>query len=300
MPILDLDASNFPPSHNALNTKHAIQLSKLKAIKFAQTVGNAHYSPAYGRTQTALSLAAYRAMAVRCVLRFNQPTLQRLVPYKELEGTEKVNLSYWIGMTIAAVAADDLLGVPRLTHASKHSGILKVNPKSRRLADLVGQDGPGGWHVIEAKGRQDATQPADEADYKAQATTVKTINGVAPTTTSFSVAFIRKTISAKVVDPPSAGGGVDLRIDPAEFTDLYYQPFREFIGRARPNFRHGNRAFVVRPISYDPIDRVYVYVGLEERFLQDSSGTVQAIDDPSVYVGRDGVAVVTSNGPCDL
>ena len=301
MSKLSLTASNFSALYPGLNNTHTIEVSKRKALKFATTVGTAHYAAAFGRTQTALALASYRAQAIRCVMDFDQPVLQRFNEYSQLDSTEKSNLSYWIGMTIAAITADELLHVPRLTHASKLDGIVKRDPSSKSLADLVGPDTVGALHVIEAKGRQHKISPDDARRYKEQAQTIMSVRGVTVSTTSYSVAYLRQTITAILVDPPPQSGGVDLKIDPDDFGKGYYQPFVEFLGRKPFKISRGGRNFLVRPISYDPIDREYVYVGLEDRFcFGETGGTVKPFDYPPLYVGSDGVVIYTSDTPCNL
>lgn len=301
MPTLEVTASDFDPPYAALNAAHTIQVSKRKALKFATTVGTALYTTAFGRTQTAVALAAYRAQAVRCVIDFTRPKLTKYKAYKELDGTEKSSLSYWIGMTVAGIVADELLKVPRLAHASKHKGVIKVDPTSMSLADLVGQDAPGAWHVIEAKGRQTATQPPDEKKYKDQAETIGSVGGIPVTTTSYSVAFLRRTITAKLVDPPPKPGSIDLQMNPDDLGAGYYKPYIDFLGQGLFKVARGQRTFLVRPVSYDPIDHEYVYVGLEDRFyFGEVNETVAPIDDPQMYVGSDGVVIITSDTPCNV
>lgn len=307
MPHLDITASHFRLGYSHVNGVHTPNVSRKKCVKCAQVVGNAHFSRAYGRTATALALAAYRAIAVRCVLDFSQQQVRRVNEYVALESSEKINLSYWIGMTFAAIAADELLGVSRLTHALRQNGLVKANKKSKSLADLVGKDAQGNWHVIEAKGRQTAPSPADQRHWKQQARTVRSINGTAVSTRSYCVGLIDDPCQVMMVDPPARRRDpLDLSIDPDEFGNGYYEPFRRFLKGDVRIVKRGKRTFVLRVITFDPIDHDYIYVGLEEHLLskmrssRQLTSRVKEFEDEGLYVGTDGVAIASSSGPCNL
>ena len=307
MPTLNITASRFRSAFSHLRGIYAPNLTRKKCIKFAQVVGNSHFSRAYGRTATALALASYRAMAVRCVLDFTQSQVRCSDDYAALESSEKINLSYWIGMTFAAIAADELLGVSRLTHALRQHGLVKANKKAKSLADLVGQDAQGNWHVIEAKGRQTVPSPADRRAWKQQARTVRSINGTAVSTRSYCVGLIDDPCQILMVDPPPRRRNpLALSIDPDELGNGYYEPFREFLQGDVRIVKRGNNAFVLRVIAFDPIDHDYIYVGLDERLLlktrrsRSLPGRGTEFEDEGLYVGTDGVAIASSSGPCNL
>ncbi len=77
-------------------------------------------------------------------------------------------------MVFTAVLARELLGVKQLLHAacfSKHR-VGTTDPTSKSLADLVGRDSTGDWHVFEAKGRQRRATAPDRTKWKAQSNTI--------------------------------------------------------------------------------------------------------------------------------
>lgn len=308
MPTLQLDVRGFKNAYLQLNGMRLSNISRLKCIKFATTVGNSHFSRAFGKSQAALALAAYRATAVRCVIDFSHASLRPIHQYTRLESTEKMNLSYWIGMTFAAIAADEVLGVPRTIHAF-HMGrrIRRANPNSKSLADLVGQDASNAWHVFEAKGRQTSPSQQNMIDWKKQATTVHSVNNTRVATGSYCVGIIANPFRVELIDPPPRGSSpVDLTVKPDDLGRGYYQAYIEFLQADPRKMRRDNRAFIVRPIAYDPVEGEFIYVGLEDRyfFLSDSQTqftfSVDEYEDKSLYVGTDGVAIATSPGPCDL
>ncbi len=96
MATLKITAMRFKHPFNVINGVTNPTISTKRCIKYATVVGNSHYSRAFSRTKTALALAAYRAMAVRCVIDFGHPELRARAEYSNLEPSEKVNLSFWI------------------------------------------------------------------------------------------------------------------------------------------------------------------------------------------------------------
>ena len=178
MATIDLRVSGYGAPYAGFNGNSTPRLTRTKCIKFAQAVGISHYSTSFGRTPTALAMATYRAMPIRCVLDFGGAALVPYGQYSQLESTEKINLSYWIGMTFTAFAADQVLSVPRTIHALQGGHrIARANPKSKSLADLIGQDAALNWHIFEAKGRQTVPSAPDRAAWKAQATWVSASSG---------------------------------------------------------------------------------------------------------------------------
>jgi hypothetical protein len=307
VPTLNVDAGHFKAPFAALNQRHTLAVSRLRCLKFATTVGISHLAPAHARTTTTLALAAYRAVAVLCALDFSQATLQPVVQYRRFETTEKANIGFWVGMTLAAVAANDLLAVPRLIHASRVHGLIKANPLSKSLADLVGLDGTNRWHCVEAKARQVLPSAKTRGDWKTQATTVASVNGQAIATGSYCVTHLTAGLNTELVDPPRGGPSVDLRIGSDEFGEAYYRPFVEFLRAGSSRVDRDGRTFSLRVIAYDPVAGEYAYVGLDKRALDaaragDAGPTLnfREFEDPALYVGSDGVAVMMSPGPCDL
>ncbi len=279
-------------------------MTKAKCLKHAISVGNSHFSRAFGRTACALELAAYRAAALRCVFDFGSGPLSVRPDYAQLEATEKMNLSFWVGMTFASIAAEQILRVPRLIHATRQHGIIKANKKSRSLADLVGTDSAGDWHVIEAKGRKTFPSVADLRDWKAQSRTIRSINGANVSTRSVCIGRIASPVTVHLIDPPSDEGNVNLQFSSQELSRYYYQPYMEFLSKgAFPFPLQANAVVLARQIAADPIDGSPILVGLRSEHhgaiasREPAPIYVEALEGDDYYVGSDGVVVMTLQSP---
>ncbi len=307
MPTLEVRGRDFPVGFNHLNVSHSLHVSELKCLKFASTIGISHFSPAHQRSVTALSLAVYKALALKCAIDFSQPTLRLHAEYSHLESSEKTNLSFWLGMTFAAIAAAELLDVPRLIHATHQHGLIRANPNSRRLADLVGQDSQNRWHVVEAKARQRKATAKDRQDWKQQAQTVGSINGTAVSTQSYCFTQVQSRLESELVDPPGGDEtNLKLKISSKEFSENYYQPFLEFLEPSSSTQTVGGRTARVRMIAYDPVASQYLHIGLDEEvhscltLTEQLPEVIESHEDNNMYIGTDGIAVMTSKGPCDF
>jgi hypothetical protein len=221
-----------------------------------------------------------------------------------MDQSEKANISYWTGMVFAALLADEVLGVPRLIHAAAFGRLrlARVNPKSRRLADLVGQDNAGAWHVIEAKARQAAASQAVRDEWKNQAETVATIDGVPPTTCSYSFTRVGRTYSAELVDPKSEKKRQPIKIDFAKNAILkgYYATILEWLSEESSTIERGQERLVIKRAAFDPESGEFVFFGMTVKTKDAVSHNElpwrqksQELKD--AYIGSDGLAVATSS-----
>jgi hypothetical protein len=146
----------------------------------------------------------------------------------ELDRSEKVNLSYSLGQAMAGILADQLLGSTRLMHVDRyavHHHVAFAPGKNR--PDLFGE-GTGGWVVIEAKGRSNATEAALTAKLKAQKSMVADINGSTPWVAAGVVSEFplpSRVLHLRAIDPPASNRAQSWEVDPDLFAAAYYEPF---------------------------------------------------------------------------
>lgn len=146
----------------------------------------------------------------------------------ELDRSEKVNLSYSLGQAMAAVFAQQQLGVARLMHVDRYAGHHKLTfGPSKQRPDLFGP-GRGGWVVIEAKGRSNAMESDLATKVKSQASNVASIAGSPPWVALGSIAQFpppNRTMTVHAIDPEPFDEGLEWEIDPDKFISAYYAPF---------------------------------------------------------------------------
>ncbi|MEO8261188.1 MAG: hypothetical protein ABI566_01350 [Pseudolysinimonas sp.] len=151
--------------------------------------------------------------------------------YINLDPSEKSAVSYFLGMTQAALTTRHVLGYPYLVHVDlllQHQG----TPLSGRRPDFVAANPssvPGAAYsaVVEAKGRSNGFDegPLDRA--KRQVATTPAIRGLAPVERVASVAYFDDSDHwASVLKDPD-GDGEDLKFGLETFLLLYYRAIIE-------------------------------------------------------------------------
>lgn len=305
MPSLSVAISDFSGTYASLNGKRSIAVSKRKLLKFAMSIG-LPLLRAGSRTSThAIALSTYKSLALKCAIDFTSTNLRRPAPYERMDPSEKGNISYWTGMALAGLVVDECLGVTRLMHAGafRRLGRLKTNSRSRRLADLVGQDSAGGWHVIESKARQGAPSAATRADWKIQSGTVNKIDGAQPRTRSYSLVNVARTYSVDLVDPArdKAYTSVDIDFQADAVVKGYYDPVGEWLteDRGTTTIARERVPLVVRLAGFDPVDGEFLFIGLREDALKviqhgELPARLESRDLDDTFIGSDGLVIVTS------
>lgn len=306
MPTLSVKSSGFSPPFTKLNGNHSIQVSKRRCMKFTASIGLPLLKAASPTSGHAVALAAYKQLAIKCAIDFTGTSLTRPLAYKRMDQSEKANISYWIGMTFSALIADELLKVTHLVHASAFGRmrLARVNPISRRLADLVGQDPSGAWHIVEAKARQANPSKDDRNNWKDQAKTVSMIDGIPPVTCSYSLACIGDTYSAELVDPSSEEQfrPISINFEKNAIINGYYKPIFDWLSERMTTIERQGIRLVIKLAGFDPADNEFIFLGLEESVLNsvrcnELPKRLNSVDIADAYIGTDGIVVATSLDP---
>jgi hypothetical protein len=299
MPDLEIRVGGFIGAFAKLNRTRTVGVSKNRLRKFAITVGLPVHAVAAPSARHAMMFAAYKAQAIKCAVDFSKPTLGHHKEYTHLDPSEKANLSYWTGMTLAALTAEEVLGVPRLIHAAAfgRARLVNANVNSRSLADLIGADAVGHWHVVEAKARQSLPSDAVRDRWKGQATTIATVDGTTPATASYAFTWVDPTYRVELIDPPGgSASGVELTLQPNAVLRGYYGPLLETLGDVRPRDAAGLDV-VAAVVAFDAVDREDVLVGMTASALErvragELPPPTQAREFENGYVGSDGIVVL--------
>lgn len=307
MPKLSFEASEFKIPYQKLNGFHTFRVSKQRCLKVAQCVGIQIFSAVSPASSHAVALATYKAQAIKCAIDFTGTQLTRPKAYKEMDSSEKANISYWIGMTFSTLIADELLGVARLIHASSFEKrrLARINPKSRSLADLVGQDSTGEWHVFEAKARQAVPTEDDRSRWKKQATTIEKIDGKRPVTKSYSLACVGDKYFAELVDPSEEYENISpttIDFEQKAIITGYYGPISDWFSEQSSTIRRGDQRLTAKLAGFNADDNEFIFLGLDsdvigavrENMIPDY---IQVLELEDTYIGRDGIAVITSRNP---
>lgn len=100
--------------------------------------------------------------------------VNRSLPYRQADSTEKSSISYHIGMYVAQYVAWEVLTSVPLVHFDSYLRWLGL-PLAGVRPDLIGIDDLGRWFVVEAKGRSGAHSETRLEAAKRQANRVPTV-----------------------------------------------------------------------------------------------------------------------------
>ena len=155
--------------------------------------------------------------------------LTRSALARELDRSEKINLSYALGQAFSAVFCQQVLGVDRLLHIDRycqHHNV-RFGPGKQR-PDLFGA-GSSGWVVAEAKGRSNAMERGLSAKLRSQKSIVRTINGADPWLRVGTVSEFpppSRVLRVRAIDPADTTKSPESwRVDDDLAALAYYEPF---------------------------------------------------------------------------
>lgn len=253
MSSISLSVTRFNPPYNNLNSITHLNVVPTDVVRSIITVGAQQASnlTAFG-LQSIYKNIALSFMALS-VLDFSQTRLVRSPLFDSLDGSEKANFSYWLGMCFAKLFSERHLNVQWLAHADPYikSRIATIQNGSRSRADLLGLDTANNWHVFEAKGRSRNANQAAKDLAKDQARRIVSINGNPPETNCASFLCLkRNTTSGIVIDPPPRKQDkTSIVIDSKMLLRVYYTPLIDYLGSSQSRVENkGGLDFRMAPL----------------------------------------------------
>jgi len=170
----------------------------------------------------------HRSAVIPAYLLMRHGGLEKSGLYEVLDRSEKVGVSYALGSAMAGLWASKVLSVHHLLHLDRYGPSHGVVTVGRRRPDYIGA-GPGGWLVVEAKGRSNGVETGLRARLTAQKRAVECVSGSPPWLAVGSVAHFQSgALEVDAYDPDELDPGAEpigLEVDVARFYRAYYLPF---------------------------------------------------------------------------
>lgn len=142
--------------------------------------------------------------------------------YKSMDPTEKGAASYFLGMTLTKLAAEQLLDTPWIFHVSTAVQALSFKPGKSRPDFLGCMASSLDWVVLEAKGRSRGFCADTLAKAKQQSRMVATINGKVPCCRVGVQSYFSPDLRMKLVDPPEGENAQPVEISVEHAFQSYY------------------------------------------------------------------------------
>ncbi|WP_156943476.1 hypothetical protein M728_005222 (plasmid) [Ensifer sp. WSM1721] len=211
--------------------------------------------------------------------------------FNSLDGSEKGAVTYFLGLIMAKLTAEDLLSVPWVLHldvyskinnAHGHTVAVTTTQGTKSRPDLIGRAVSGDWLVCEAKGRTTSITDDQRISAKEQTRQISTINGVAPNARYASFASFSgsaRNLVHEWIDPTGSSETAEpLELPEPDFIMSYYRTVTDFL-------RYDNPAVLDRPDEKDglflrEVPGMDLWIGLDlehpSAWMRDDRGA----DDP--------------------
>lgn len=230
MPSIPYESAGFSGTLAALNGAAVMNCTWQQLAWAAITVGKAFGDEnAFGIFSTFERI--HRASMLYAYLRDSASgAIERAQTYDSADPSEKGNISYALGMTLAKLYAEIYLATPRLLHFGVYGNNFTVTTGAgNSRPDLIGVTTAGQWVVFEAKGRTNALETNLLADAKAQAAQILSIDGQQPLCrVALASYFSTSGLRFRVEDPPPKGKR-RLDIKREQFQERYDSALRRLV-----------------------------------------------------------------------
>ncbi|HSD17491.1 MAG TPA: hypothetical protein VLC71_09590 [Thermomonas sp.] len=219
---VDFHCSNFSSIPTG---KHIIQIDWVDLVWAAISYGKRNASQLIAYQWHSLAELVVKTHSVYAFLRSGPTGFEKSDLYSNLDATEKGAASYFLGMTMCKIFADQKLNTPWLFHvslATSNGASILFNKVSKERPDLIGLTMGNDWIVAEAKGRskQFSTKALQKA--KKQSTMVLSVNGISPIHRFGIQSCFDPQLMAHVEDPPIAREAYPIELDLREALAHYY------------------------------------------------------------------------------
>ena len=117
MTEMQIDFCWLDENDERIGTADNLDFSESELLWAALTVGAPSYAIAIRNILDAPAFALHKWCAIRSVADINGQEIHLSPNYFNLDQSEKVVLSYWVGMIFAKLVAKKILNVPWMAHA---------------------------------------------------------------------------------------------------------------------------------------------------------------------------------------
>lgn len=225
-------ASDFSGKFLVVNGDYTIEINSLDLIRGIICIGYSDWRGTFRGGFRRYSEILHHAFGMIAYTQEVNNHLALAKNFRSLDMSEKIPITYNLGMGISKIIAERLLEIPWLLHVDElvRNGNAKTTAGTRERGDLAGKDMHDRWHVLEAKGRSNRPSNDSFTKGKNQAGRVLSINGITPSTKSVCVSCFQETQTNSYLVDPDNGDNMPAtywEIDNDNFLHYYYQRFVE-------------------------------------------------------------------------
>lgn len=270
-----LNASNFTGKYSHLNNKKlTLNISRLGLARCVMTAG------CNGR-RAILNRGILRHCYLGAMVLSNTTNTPKGLAlddaFHALDMSEKIPISYHLGMGLTKAFSEQHLNIPWLSHISAFKNSIRWNgkpiapklilyktKKHAREPDLIGYDSNGRPHVLESKGYSSGFSGSELQHAINQVSQVNTIAGVTPETrTACFHDLSGYAFKSRIVDPEGPDlHGLTVEWDLHSALESYYSIFNSLEGQLVQRQFRKHKYFVI------PIIKPDIYFGIDADVLE--------------------------------
>jgi hypothetical protein len=167
-----------------------------------------------------------RSMLVWTSLKSTPSYLEKTNVYNEMDPTEKIFVSFFLGMIMSKLFASELLGVPWLEHVSNVNTSYKTRGQTKSRPDLIGLNANKEFVIVEAKGRTNSFSNDAQIKAKQQTKVISTINGIYPVLRVASQCYFKDILKVYIEDPEEiSANAIEVEVTVNDYLQKYYSLF---------------------------------------------------------------------------
>ncbi|ELP5903215.1 hypothetical protein QTV49_005282 [Vibrio vulnificus] len=223
------NAKAFP---NSLYGKHLQGVNTLRTdwheiIWAAITVGKRNSVQISSHGVFSLFEIINRSTLIWMSLKQNSNQLEKSDVYLDMDPTEKVFVSFSLGMVMPKLFALRLLGIPWLEHVANVNSSISTKTATKSRPDLIGLNVRKEFVIFEAKGRTNNFDNAAQATAKGQTKVIHKIGAVQPVLRVACQSYFKNTLEVFIEDPEELQEEpIDIEVLEHDYFKSYYSIFQ--------------------------------------------------------------------------
>lgn len=223
------EAVAFPKSKygKKLYGSHILNTDWHEIIWAAITVGKRNSSQITQHGVYSLYEIVNRSTLVWSSLKSSSGYLEKTGVYKEMDPTEKVFVSFSLGMTMSKLFALKLLNIPWLEHVANVNTSIKTRTATKSRPDLIGLNVRKEFVIVEAKGRTNGFSSDAQVKAKNQTKVINNIGGIRPVLRVASQCFFNDKLEVYIEDPEQVSeNAIEVDTKVSSYLESYYGLFK--------------------------------------------------------------------------
>lgn len=223
-------AKAFPKSlyGKHLQGKHTLSTDWHEIIWAAITVGKRNSVQISSHGVFSLFEIFNRSTLIWMSLKQNSNQLEKSGVYLDMDPTEKVFVSFSLGMVMSKLFALRLLGIPWLEHVANVNSSISTKTTTKSRPDLIGLNVRKEFVIFEAKGRTNNFNNLAQTTAKGQTKVIHKIGAVQPVLRVACQSYFKNTLEVFIEDPEEIQDEpIDIEVLKHDYFKSYYSIFQK-------------------------------------------------------------------------